>query len=203
MAKLWADFLPLLAPHLPGCPDPSLKLYLASTAADFFARTHLWREQIGAIYIVSNQVEYDLDTDTGKVENVISVVYGEQPLTRTDLRLIGPEKLGETGEPREYWVQADNSIRVFPTPTARANFKVYAVLKPNRDGTGVEDWIYETWADTLVSGAIARLAVIPEKEWTNPALASDHKGMYERAITNARVRDYRGVHMMVRQRPAA
>jgi hypothetical protein len=30
-----------------------------------------------------------------------------------------------------------------------------------------------------------------------------HKGLYERAITNARIRDFRGVNLMVRQRPAA
>lgn len=203
MTKRWADFLPLLAPHLPGCPDPSLKLYLASTASDFFARTYLWREQIDALYIAPNVVDYDLSADTGLVEDVISVVYNETALERTDLRLIGAEKLSETGEPREYWVQADNTIRVFPTPTERTSLKVFAVLKPNRAGTGVEDWIYETFADTIVSGAIAQLAMIPGKEWSDVSLAGMHKGLYERAVTNARVRDFRGVPRMVRQRPAA
>jgi hypothetical protein len=180
-----------------------MRLYLASTAADFFARTYLWRDQIDAIYIAPNQVDYDLDTDTGLVENVISVVYNEAPLTRTDLRLIGAERLAEVGEPREYWIQADNSIRIFPVPEARTTLKVYAVLKPNRSGTGVEDWIYETWADSIVSGAISQLAMTPGKEWTDAALAGMHKSLYERAITNARIRDFRGVRMMVRQRPAA
>ena len=203
MAKLWDDFIPLISPHLPGCPNASMRLYLASTAADFFARTYLWREQIDAIYIAPNQVDYDLDTDTGLVENVISVVHNETPLTRTDLRLIGAEKLSEVGEPREYWIQADNSIRIFPTPEERTVLKVYAVLKPNRSGTGVEDWIYETFADNIVSGAIAQLAMIPGKEWSDIAMAGMHKGLYERAITNARIRDFRGVHLMVRQRPAA
>jgi hypothetical protein len=203
MAKLWADFIPLLAPHLPGCPDPSLKLYLASTAADFFARTYLWREQIDAIYVAPSQVDYDLDPDTGLVEDVISVVYGEHTLERTDLRLIATENLSETGEPREFWIQADNSIRIFPVPEERTVLKVYAVLKPNRNGTGVEDWIYETFADTIVSGTIAQLAMIPGKEWSDVALAGMHKMLYERAITNARIRDFRGVNLMVRQRPAA
>lgn len=203
MAKLWADFIPLLAPHLPGCPDPSLKLYLASTAADFFARTYLWRDQIDAIYIAPNQVEYDLDADFGLVEDVISVIYDEMPLLRTDLRLIATESLSETGDPRQFWVYADNSIRVFPTPEEHTVLKVFAVLKPNRSGTGVEDWIYETFADTIVSGTIAQLAMIPGKEWSDIALAGMHKGLFERAITNARIRDFRGVRRMVQQRPAA
>jgi hypothetical protein len=203
MAKSWDTFLPLLAPHLPGCPDPSLRLYLASVAADFFARTYLWREQISGITVAAGVVDYDLDPDTGFVEDVISVVYGEHTLTRTDLRLVGTEKLTETGEPREFWIQADNSIRIFPIPEEGTTLKVYAVLKPSRSGTGVENWIYETWADTLVSGTIAQLAIIPGKEWSDIALAGMHKGLYEKAITNARIRDFRGVHRMVRQRPAA
>ena len=203
MAKLWTSFHPLITPHLSGCPVASINLYLASTAADFFARTYLWREQINGITVAAGKVDYDLDPDTGLVEDIISVVYGEHTLTRTDLRLIGAEKLSETGEPREFWVQADNSIRIFPTPEVGTTLKVYAVLKPNRAGTGVEDWIYETWADAIVSGAIAQLAMIPGKEWSDVAMAGMHKGLYEKAITNARIRDFRGVHRMVRQRPAA
>lgn len=203
MAKVWDDFIPLISPHLPGCPNASMRLYLASVASDFFARTYLWRDQIIAITVTPDVIEYDLDTDTGIVEDVISVVYNEQTLTRTDLRLIGAEKLAETGEPREFWVQADNSIRVFPIPEAATTLKVYAVLKPSRSGTGVENWIYETFADTIVSGAIAQLAMTPGKEWSDINLAGMHKGLYERAITNARIRDFRGVDLMVRQRPAA
>ena len=203
MAKTWDDFLPLLSPHLSGCPNVTMKQYLGIVASDFFARTYLWREQLEAIYIAPNQVDYSLDPDTGVVEDVISVVYGETPLTRTDLRLIGAEKLSEVGEPREYWVQADKCIRVFPTPEERTTLKVYAVLKPNRTGTGVEDWIYETFADTLVSGTVSRLAMIPNKEWTDIATATNQKAMYERAIINARIRDFRGVNLQVRQRPAA
>jgi hypothetical protein len=202
MAKTWDDFLPLLSPHLSGCPNATLKEYLGIVASDFFARTYLWREQIDAIYVSPNVTEYDLDSDA-VVEDVISVVYNEAPLTRSDLRLIGAEKLSEVGEPREYWVQADQSIRIFPTPEERTTLKVYAVLKPSRSGTGVEDWIYETWADTLVSGVVARLAMIPNKEWTDVAMATSQKVTYERAITNARIRDFRGVRLMVRQRPAA
>jgi hypothetical protein len=203
MAKTWDDFLPLLAPHLSGCPNATMKQYLGIVASDFFARTYLWREQIDAIYVSANEVEYSLDPDTGVVEDVISVVHNEAPLTRTDLRLIGAEKLTEVGDPREYWVLADQNIRIFPTPEERTTLKVYAVLKPSRIGTGVEDWIYETWADTLVSGTVARLAMIPNKEWTDVAMASSQKLTYERAITNARIRDFRGVKMQVRQRPAA
>jgi hypothetical protein len=203
MAKTWDTFLPLITPHLAGCPVATVKSYLASTAADFFSRTYIWRDEIDAIYVAANVIEYDLSADTGVVEDVIAVVYGSSSLARTDMRLIGAENLSNVGEPRQYWIQADNTIRIYPIPEQPAPLKVYAVLKPNRAGTGVEDWVYETWADTIVSGTIAQLAIIPQKEWTDLSLAGMHKSIFERAITTARVRDFRGVSLSVRQRPIA
>jgi len=202
MAKVWDDFLPLISPHLPSCPNASIRTYLGIVASDFFARTYLWRDQINSISTTSGTVEYAL-SGSAVIEDVISIVLNDTPLTRTDLRLIGAEKLSEVGEPREFWIEADSSIRVFPTPDSVVSLTVYAVLKPSRAGTGVEDWIYETWADTLVSGAISHLAAIPGKDWSDAALAMNHKMLYERAITNARIRDFRGINLQVRQRPAA
>lgn len=202
MAKLWNDFLPLITPYVPSCPDTVIKTYLPIAAADFFARTYLWRDDIDAIYLAPNQIEYDLDAEA-EVEDVLAVVYKSQPLTRTDLRLIPAERRGETGDPHSYWVQADKTIRVFPTPEERGKLSVTAVLKPSRVGTGVEDWVYETWADTLVSGAVARLASIPGKTWTDTGLAGLHKSLFEKAIIDARIRDFRGVRLSVKQRPAA
>jgi chromosome segregation and condensation protein ScpB len=79
--------------------------------------------------------------------------------------------------------------------------KVSAVLKHARVATGVEDWIYATWADILVNGTVAQLAIMPGKEWSDMNLAAMHKILYEQAITKTRIRDSRGVQLMVRQRP--
>jgi hypothetical protein len=177
-------------------------MYLGIVASDFFARTYLWRDQIDTIYATTGAVEYDLDGEA-VIEDVISVVLNETPLDRTDLRLVATQNLGQVGEPREFWMKADRSIVIYPTPEERTVLKVYAVLKPSRTATGVEDWIYETFADTLVSGAIAHLAAIPGKDWSDAAMAMNHKMLYERAITNARIRDFRGINLQVRQRPAA
>jgi hypothetical protein len=198
--KTWDDFLPLITPHLPGCPNASIKTYLALTARDFFTKTYLWQDDIDAIYLAVNQVEYDLDAEA-EVEDVLAVVLDKQQLDRTEFRLIPFERRDEIGPPRMYWIHSDRTIRVFPTPDKRAVMKVSAVLKPARDATGVEDWIYATWADVLVNGTVAQLAIMPGKEWSDMNLASMHKILYEQAVTKTRIRDSRGVQLMVRQRP--
>jgi hypothetical protein len=198
--KTWDEFLPLVIPHLPGCPNASIKTYLALTAREFFEKTYLWQDDIDAIYLAPNQVEYDLDAHA-EVEDVLAVVLDKEQLDRTEFRLIPFERRDEIGSPRMYWIHADRTIRVFPTPDKRAVMKVSAVLKPARNAAGVEDWIYDTWADTLVNGVISRLAIMPGKEWTDVNLAAMHKALFEQAVVKTRIREYRGVQLKVRQRP--
>lgn len=198
--KTWDEFLPLIIPHLPGCPNASIKTYLALAARDFFEKTYLWQDDIDAITVKPGQVEYDLDAEA-EVEDVLAVVLDGQQLDRTEFRLIPFERRDEVGQPRLYWIHADRTIRVFPTPDKPEVLKVSAVLKPARTSRGVEDWIYQTWADVIVNGAVAQLAIMPGKEWTDLGLAAMHRNMFEQAATNTRIREFRGVQLKVRQRP--
>jgi hypothetical protein len=173
---------------------------LALASRDFFSRTYLWQDDIDAIYLAPNQVEYDLDAEA-EVEDVIAVVLDGSRLTRTEFGLIPFERRGEKAAPTHFWIHSDRTIRVFPTPDSRETMAVSAVLKPARSATGVEDWIYDTWADIIVNGAIAQLAIMPGKEWSDVSLAAMHKNMFEQAITKTRIRESRGVPLQVRQRP--
>ena len=202
MAKTWDDFLPLAAPHLPGCPLPSIRLYLAQAAADFLARSYVWRQDIDPIYTTPNVSEYDLDAPA-IIETVLSVANESRSLARTDIRQLDPATRNETGDPRCFWIIGDRSIGIWPTPDKPETFTVTAVLKTSRAATGVEDWIYETWADAIVSGAVYRLAITPDKEWTDTALAGVHKALFEKAIVDARIRDYRWAPLTVNMTPFA
>lgn len=200
--KPWADLLPLITPDIPSCPEATIKNHLAYVTADFCARTQIWRETLDTDYTIANIEEYDLD-GSAVIEAVQWVVCNNIPLTATDIRLVPHEDLSDTGQPTHYWIINDTTLRLFPIPDARYELKVGVALKPSRTALGVEDWIYETWAETLVSGTIARLARVPGKDWTDPALAEMHRIMYERAITNAEIRDKRNIPLQVRARPVA
>jgi hypothetical protein len=112
-------------------------------------------------------------------------------------------ELTRIGQPSAYWLINDQILRLFFIPDAVFTLQYELVLKPSRTATGVKTWIYETWADKLVSGTIAQLARIPGKDWTDPAMAEMHRGMYEKAITDAEIRDRRNIELRIRQRPAA
>lgn len=202
MNKTWDDFLPLITPYLPTCPDAVIKRYLAVTAVDFFVRTHLWREDIDPIYVSPGVYEYDLDAEA-YVEDLISVVVDRREIDHTDMRLVPAEERYDTGFPTKYWIHSDNSIRLHPIPDTPVVLKLSAVLRPSRTATSIPAWIFELWAETIVAGTVDRLASIPGKDWTDMSLAQHNRLHYEQGITAARVRDSRGVGHSVRMRPFA
>lgn len=202
MEKTWDSFLPLIQPHLPTCPIPTIKAYLASTAADFCTRTQIWREDLDLEYTIPRIAEYDLYAPA-VVEAVLWVVCGDIELAPTDPRIIPHERITETGRPTQYWVINDSVLRLFVTPDDRFSLRVSVALKPSRTATGIRSWIYETWADSIVDGTIAVIARIPGKDWSDIVRSEAHRALYERAITSARNRDVRNINLRVQQRPAA
>ena len=86
---------------------------------------------------------------------------------------------------------------MYPTPDGKYTFTGVVVLKPKLSATGVEDFIYDAHGRAIASGAIARLAEIPNKEWSNPELSLQHRFEFNRGITNAKGRDTRRVNLRV------
>lgn len=199
---LWDNVLPLITPEVPTCPEETIKEYLAIVASDFFARTHLWRVSIENMDTVANTALYDLTAgcyDT-VIESVLWLTVDEKKMTHTDMRLVNPEFLSTTGQPTHFWVQDDTSVRLFYIPDQVWTIRGEVALKPSRTARGIPEWVYQTWIDPIVSGALYRLCRIKDKDWTDPEFAALHKGYYEQGVTDARIRDFRNVQLQVRMR---
>lgn len=196
---LWADIHPLILPDVPGCPTPTVDTALAATAADFCARTHIWRETLDFGYTISGIPDYDID-GTAVIESVLWATLSGDDLKHIDPRYLDKSKLTDEGKPNAFWVVNDTAVRLFPIPDAKYRLDVTVALKPSRTATGIEDWIYESYVEPIVSGAIWRLARTPGKAWSNPEIAMYHHRLFEQGITNARIRDHRNVRMAVAQK---
>lgn len=205
MAKTWDDFIPLLLPHVSGAPNATMKLYLAQAAAEFFARTYVWRREIDPISLTRGVAEYDIDVYVcgGLVEDIKSVILDDvaQPLQRIQIDAVPVNHTATTGTPRSYWLIDDRAIGLFPTPDRRYILRASAVLKTSRAATEVDDWVFEEWADAIVAGAASRIVDIPGKEWSNPALAAEYRMRFEKAIVGARIREKRTTTTAITPRP--
>lgn len=193
----WDTLIPLLAPHLQGVPDMTLRTALASAAQDFLAQTHLWREPLDPFDTEAGEAVYPLVGPAGSVvESVLAASLDNTlVLTHTDRRFVDPTWVTRTGRPALFWVHGDQNLVLNPTPDGVYSVAVTVALKPSRAAAGVESWVYESWADTLVDGAVWKLASIPNKHWSDLALAQHRKVLFDRAIANAKARDLRQIKL--------
>lgn len=194
----WDTMFPLLAPYLPAVPDAVMRSALAASAADFLGRTHLWRQVLDPIITAPGESEYELYADA-VIESVLTLRH-----ENVVLRPVDPRKNAvfdsPSGTPLRYWMVGDTTVRLYPAPDKTGKLECYAALKPSRTASGVESWVYETWADALADGAIWQLARIPSKPWSDAQMALEHKTRFDRAIVNARTRDLQQINLRVQGR---
>lgn len=195
----WETLHPLITPDVPGCPIEIIDRELAITASDFFSRTHLWREDLTPQNTVIDKALYDI-TDCAVVESVQWAKVDNIDLVHTDDRLINPEYLSREGRPTHFWIEKETQIRLYPIPDAVLPLDVRLILKPARNADGIPDFVYQRWADAFVNGAVYRITRTINKEWTNPEQSAFHKNLYEQAVTNARIRDFRNIDLRVKAR---
>ena len=186
----WQSFHSLVMPELPGCPILTVDSALALSAADFCARTQMWREMADAIKTRSGEPRYDL-SGSAIIEAVVWAAIGATQLAPTLEMHVSVTDRTRRGTPTQYWVENDTVLYLYPVPDGAYTVSVEVALKPSRTALGVEDWIFETWADAIVSGAIAQLARVPNKEWSNPDLAVYHTMQFDYSVSTARVRGSR------------
>lgn len=198
MLARWAEFFPLIVPHVPGCPEVTVAQYLAESAAEFCAETRVWQYVMDPDITAANLGEYELDIPTGALlEDVVSA-----SVDGVELKMVDGETLfrcpERRGAPTQYALYQGSSIRLYPTPDKKAPLRATLILKPSRDAAGVERFLFDDHARAIADGACYRLCAIPGKEWSNPQEAGFRRLEFYRAISQARRRNYRGSDQFVR-----
>lgn len=195
----WDDMVPSLAPFVGGAPDVTMRDALQASATNFLAQTHLWRDEFYPFETEAGVHTYELYAEAA-IEMVEWVKISNTELGHTDVRGVDKNRIDDDGRPTSFWVVEDRKIRLFPVPDEVYTVSGGVVLKPTKRSRGVDDWVASVWQDAIVSGAIYRLTQIPNKGWSDFQLAQYHKQLHDRAIANAKVRNYQGVNLRVRMR---
>jgi hypothetical protein len=198
MAKAWTNFLPYVQPYLPGCPEIVITSHLQEAAADFLARSEIWRYNIEEDFTSKSTSDYDIDVPQNTViENILSLyVDGCRLSSVTDRHYDRPSTAAQA-RPLRYSIYQDTQVRFYPTPDKKYTFEGLCVLKPSLTATGVEDWIFETYGRCISYGAIAYLAQVPGKEWSNPELAGYYQTKFNKDADDAKSRDARRVNLRI------
>jgi hypothetical protein len=198
MAVSWEQFYPYVQPHVPGCPEIVVKAHLQEAAADFCARSEVWRYDIERDFTSRNTPDYEIEVPSGAVlENITALYINDGLIQKVSDRHVSTPSGAATGQPLYYSIYQDTQIKFYPTPDDTYTFEGAGVLKPRLNATGVEDFIFESHGRSISCGAIANLTIIPGKEWTNNELSMYYRAKFHKAADDAKGRDYRRVNLRV------
>lgn len=197
--KSWDDYLSAIRPWLPDCPDMIIRDAVKDAAAEFCEETECWIESA------------DLDVVPGEREIPIASL-----IVPTSMTIVHPVWMGnedgdieprsprwldrnrpgwryENGTPEFFTIPVRGTIlRLAPHPETALSLVVEVAVKPSDIATDGPDDLYEDYRKEIQSGAIAILADIPNKPWTNDKLVMSNNAVFESGKARALIRSTRG-----------
>lgn len=194
----YEQFLPYVQPYVPECPIVIMQDYLAEAASYFCKETYIWRVDIEEDVTSAGEYIYDMSVPASTaLEDILHFEVNGSLISRLFDGHVPPLVSDKLGIPLAYSIYLDTQVKLYPTPDDTYTFRGIAVVKPTLSASGIEGFIYETYGRAIACGAIALLAAIPDKAWSNPGIAMDCKRKFDVAIADARMRDTRTVPMRV------
>jgi len=185
--------LPYMAPDLPGY-DAILALQKLKLAIrEFCQLTESWRETLAAINLVEDEPTYYINsTQRASIPRITSLKIDDVEQSATNYTFDGAGTL----------VLAD---AITPAADSTGALVVTVALIPRSDIKRMEpDAFVEQWRDAFMAGALARLQVMKNKGWFNPADAKTNAIRFEsyKAVARREAQaGHRAVQLKVSVRP--
>jgi hypothetical protein len=180
-----------------GAPAALMRCELEAALHDFYHRSTAWREVVGPLQVTANQ-QYlwlnpiDLYADMQHIFGVHMIING----CRIDLQPLHTRYPGEmpAGDPRAFFCAEPYTLELFPTPKTTLGKVLYVegAMAPIAGTERLPEVAASHHFDGILSGALYRLYAMPQKPWSNPALAIAHEREFRRRIFVARDQATRG-----------
>lgn len=196
----YSDLLRDVLPHLENGPsDPLAEAMLRSAVIEFCNQSWVWRYIPDPIGITAGEGAYDLEPPTGAdVAAVLSCnIDGNEilPASTDDLSDMYARWQTLSGTTRHYTQTDTDSILLVPKPkfNIAGGLMMVLALQPSRSSTSFPDWIADQYAESLASGALSRLMLMPGKAWSDGQTGLFHKDKFHSAIQAAKTSGARGL----------
>lgn len=207
MAAL-SEFHKLIAPEVPGCPQPVMNEAILRACIEFCERTSVTDETV-TVATVAATAEYALTFTTGYTAHRLIYVRRSDntELTRSSREIFDVNTGAvEAGDATHYYLSTAGKLVLGPIPDAIETLTVKAVTKPTRTATTVADSLADHWGPAIAAGAKALLYAQKGTAWYDPNEAAQKETDFSGAINLAiaqRNAGRSGTQQMVTMRPAA
>jgi hypothetical protein len=199
VANTWNDFVQFVAHSCPGCSTLTIQAHIQAAMDEFCAATNIWTEELDPFGVLAGMNQYSIPVDNfTRVLGVESVRYNGLLLRPMTPRLMDRSfpLWGEiTGENQvqAYWVELDDDdqlLTFWPTPvmSVPASVIMRVSLKPTASATSVPGFFFDDWRTVIGSGALEQILMIPNKDWTNPQMATMHGAKFRTGKARAKAR---------------
>lgn len=203
-----------IAPMVPGVPRPVILQYVRDSAIETCEQTLAWRYEQDPIRLTPGIYEYDYETpDNTEVTAVIHAALNGaviRPWTQEQIHEGYPSwpDQNQRSEPRFLGQFDPDHFVVVPVPDDAKTYdlKMFLALRPTQDATGMSKTVFDECEQLIMHGTLHRLLSMPEKSWTDRALADYHARQFIYKSSARRAKANLGVaraSVSVRQRPLA
>ena len=187
------DFLPLILPRAPGCPEPIAFDAIRQAAIEFCERTRIWRDtdqfmadEFGDIFAPAQSVVYQIEDARFDGRRLT-------PIGVQDLNGMYPDCdwTTKTGEQPQYVTQLHpDTIKVVPSMSGMVTLTM--LLKPTNNAQELPDFIFDQYARTIADGALAEILMIPGQPYTNPQGGAMYSQRFQQRLDSLQVQGLKG-----------
>ena len=153
-------------PELPGCSKIQQLRNIVEAIREWCERTQAWEQALDAMDIVDGKSEYQMDSPIPDTEVICPVHRPSDDIgVHLDERLLSPGV--------EYTIPVDKDVIILETePVADITdgLTVTVALQPILSASAdveVPDRLFSDWHDVWAKGAMSRLMLMPDEDWSN------------------------------------
>lgn len=164
------EYLPLITPHAPGCPDPTAFEYLIQAAQRFCEDTRLWRSD-DSFQLSKTGCEFVCTPDGADLHEITAASVCRMPLEPIGFDELNRQFPGwreEDSSPQYISQSADNTVIIYPSD-GESTVQLKTILRPSNDATQLPDFLYRKHKQDIANGALSMILMLPNQSFTDPA----------------------------------
>ena len=143
----WMHFFPDVMPQVPAVAEPMAEHHTRRAAQEFCRRTRAWRETLDAVSTRAGVLCYDLELPPmAELVRLEGATLGCEPLV-----------LDRSKPGAHIYTPDGKELILSRAPGDGLQLVATCSLKPGNQSPGIEDALFDLYADEIALGAVARL----------------------------------------------